>query len=112
MDMAARTLGATAGGALRRVHLPIISGSIVTAAMLIFVDAVKELPATLILRPFNFSTLATHVYDAASREQFAEAAPAALAIVAVGLIPVAILIRSLGSGRPGEPAHGGGVAQS
>ena len=102
MDMAARTLGETAGGALRRVHLPIISGSMVTAAMLIFVDAVKELPATLILRPFNFSTLATHVYDYASREQLAEAAPAALAIIAVGLVPVAIMIRSLGAARPGD----------
>lgn len=104
MDMAARTLGETAGGALRRVHLPIISGSMVTAAMLVFVDAVKELPATLILRPFNFSTLATHVYDYASREHLAEAAPAALAIVVVGILPVAILIRGLGPLRPGENA--------
>lgn len=103
MEMAARTLGATSGGALRRVHLPIISGSMVTAAMLIFVDAVKELPATLILRPFNFSTLATHVYDYASREHLSEAAPAALAIVLVGLAPVAILVRGLGARRPGEP---------
>ncbi|QIE54669.1 iron ABC transporter permease [Pikeienuella piscinae] len=102
MDMAARTLGETAGGALRRVHLPIISGSMMTAAMLIFVDAVKELPATLILRPFNFSTLATHVYDFASREHLAEAAPAALAIVVVGMAPVAVLIRGLGVRRPGE----------
>ncbi|MFV0475829.1 MAG: ABC transporter permease [Pikeienuella sp.] len=97
MEMAARTLGESAGGALRRVHLPIISGSMMTAAMLIFVDAVKELPATLILRPFNFSTLATHVYDYASREHLAEAAPAALAIIVVGLAPVAVLIRGLGA---------------
>lgn len=97
MDAAARSLGETAGGALRRVHLPLISGSMVTAAMLIFVDAVKELPATLILRPFNFSTLSTHVYDYASREHLAQAAPAALAIIVVGLAPVAILIRSLNS---------------
>jgi iron(III) transport system permease protein len=102
MDMAARTLGETAGGALRRVHLPIISGSMVTAAMLIFVDAVKELPATLFLRPFNFSTLSTHVYDFASREHLDQAAPAALAIIIVGLLPVAILIRHLGGQRPGE----------
>lgn len=104
MDMAARTLGESPGGALRRVHLPIISGSMVTAAMLIFVDAVKELPATLILRPFNFSTLATHVYDYASREHLAEAAPAALAIVAVGMLPVAVLIRGFGAHRPGSVA--------
>lgn len=102
MEMAARALGEGPGGALRRVHLPIISGSMVTAAMLIFVDAVKELPATLILRPFNFSTLATHVYDFASREHLAEAAPAALAIVAVGLLPVAILVRGLAGRRPGQ----------
>lgn len=95
MDAAARTLGETAGGALRRVHLPLITGSMVTAAMLIFVDAVKELPATLILRPFNFSTLSTHIYDYASREHLAQAAPAALAIIVVGLAPVAVLIRSL-----------------
>ena len=74
--------------------------------MLIFVDAVKELPATLILRPFNFSTLSTHVYDYASREHLEEAAPAALAIIAVGLIPVAVMIRSLGDARPGDEAGG------
>lgn len=101
MEAVARTLGESAGGALRRVHLPMITGSMVTAAMLIFVDAVKELPATLILRPFNFSTLSTHVYDYASREHLEEAAPAALAIILVGLIPVAILIRTMKS-RPGQ----------
>lgn len=104
MEAAARTLGESAGGALRRVHLPMITGSMVTAAMLIFVDAVKELPATLILRPFNFSTLSTHVYDYASREHLEEAAPAALAIILVGLIPVAILIRTMTS-RPGQVGH-------
>ncbi|MGB0506436.1 MAG: ABC transporter permease [Pikeienuella sp.] len=104
MEAAARTLGESAGGALRRVHIPIISGSMITAAMLIFVDAVKELPATLILRPFNFSTLATHVYDYASREHLEQAAPAALAIILVGLIPVAVLIANLRT-RPGEAAH-------
>ena len=105
MDAAARTLGETSGGALRRVHLPLISGSMVTAAMLIFVDAVKELPATLILRPFNFSTLSTHVYDYASREHLAQAAPAALAIMVVGLAPVAILIRSLNARANRTNAH-------
>ncbi len=98
MDAAARTLGETAGGALWRVHVPLISGSMITAAMLIFVDAVKELPATLILRPFNFSTLSTHVYDYASREHLAQAAPAALAIILVGMAPVLVLVRSLRSG--------------
>ena len=91
----ATALGETPGGAIRRVHLPMISGSLVTAALLIFVDAVKELPATLILRPFNFETLATSVYSQASLEQLAEAAPAAIAIVIVGLAPVLILMRGV-----------------
>ncbi len=101
MEMAARTLGENRAGALRRVHLPIIRGSVLTAAILIFVDGAKELPATLILRPFNFDTLATHVYTHASLENLAEAAPAALAIVAVGLTPVIVLARTLRESRPG-----------
>jgi iron(III) transport system permease protein len=101
MEMAARTLGESRGGALRRVHLPIIRGSVLTAAILIFVDGAKELPATLILRPFNFDTLATRVYTHASLENLAEAAPAALAIVAVGLTPVILLARTLRESRPG-----------
>ena len=104
MELAARTLGSGRGGVLARVHIPMIRGSVLTAALLIFVDAVKELPATLILRPFNFETLATTVYNAASLEQLAEAGPAALAIIVVGLLPVAILARSLSRSRPGEEA--------
>jgi iron(III) transport system permease protein len=100
MEMAARTLGETAGGALRRVHLPLIRGSLLTAGMLIFVDTVKELPATLMLRPFDFTTLATHVYDFASREHLEQAAPAALAIILVGLAPVAILTRTMDDQLP------------
>ena len=61
MELAARTLGSNRRKVLRRVHVPMIQGSVVTAALLVFVDAVKELPATLILRPFNFETLATTV---------------------------------------------------
>ena len=102
MEMAARTLGESKGGALKRVHLPIIKGSVLTATLLIFVDAAKELPATLILRPFDFDTLATRVYTYASLEQLEQAAPAALAIVLVGLLPVAVLIRTWGGYRPGE----------
>jgi iron(III) transport system permease protein len=102
MELAARTLGETRGGALQRVHLPLIRGSVLTAALLIFVDAVKELPATLLLRPFNFETLATTVYGAASREQLDLAGPAALAIVAVGLLPVALIARQMDRSRPGE----------
>jgi iron(III) transport system permease protein len=102
MELAARTLGETRRGALTRVHLPMIKGSVLTAALLIFVDSVKELPATLILRPFNFETLATTVYGAASLEQLGEAGPAALAIIVVGLAPVALLARTMDRSRPGE----------
>ena len=70
--------------------------------VLIFVDTAKELPATLILRPFNFETLATTVYNYASLEQLAESGPAAIAIILVVLLPVAILARSLNQSRPGE----------
>ena len=79
-----------------------LRGSVLTAALLIFVDGVKELPATLILRPFNFETLATTVYNAASLEQLDEAGPAALAIVVVGLLPVVILARTMARARPGD----------
>jgi iron(III) transport system permease protein len=75
---------------------------VLTAALLIFVDSVKELPATLILRPFNFETLSTTVYGAASLEQLGEAGPAALAIIVVGLAPVALLARTMDRSRPGE----------
>jgi len=102
MEFAARTLGETRRGALTRVHLPMIKGSVLTAGLLIFVDSVKELPATLILRPFNFETLATTVYGAASLEQLGEAGPAALAIIVVGLAPVALLARTMDRSRPGE----------
>ncbi len=102
MEFAARTLGETRRGALTRVHLPLIKGSLLTAALLIFVDSAKELPATLILRPFNFETLATTVYGAASLEQLGQAGPAALAIIAVGLAPVVLLTRTMDRSRPGE----------
>lgn len=102
MELVSRTLGESRGGTLHRVHLPLIRGSVLTAALLIFVDAVKELPATLILRPFNFETLATTVYGAASLEQLDQAGPAALAIVAVGLLPVALIARTMDRSRPGE----------
>ncbi|MEM7210508.1 MAG: iron ABC transporter permease, partial [Pseudomonadota bacterium] len=104
MELAARTLGSSRGRVLARIHVPMIRGSILTAGLLIFVDTAKELPATLLLRPFNFETLATSVYNAASREQLAEAGPAALAIVVLGLLPVAILARTLNRSRPGEDA--------
>jgi len=96
MDMAARTLGARSGTVLKRIHIPLLRGSLVTATMLVFVDGMKELPATLMLRPFDFDTLATYVYQLASDELLEESALAALSIVAVGLLPVILLSRSMG----------------
>ena len=92
---AARTLGRTPFGALKEVHLPLIRPALVSAALLIFVDCMKELPATLILRPFNFETLSTMVYTLASLDQLEESALAALTIVASGIIPVIILSRTM-----------------
>ena len=91
LDMAARALGRSAIRTLLEVHLPMIRPALATAAMLVFVDCMKELPATILLRPFNFETLSTTVYAAASREAFEDGAVAALAIVVVGLIPVIML---------------------
>jgi iron(III) transport system permease protein len=94
LPMAARSLGRTAGGALRSVYLPLMRGSVATALLVVFVDCVKELPATLLLRPFNFNTLSTRVYELASLERLGEAAPAALVVTAFGLAAVALLARA------------------
>ena len=91
MDDAARSLGRGRWTILRRLHLPLIRGSIATALVLIFVDSVKELPATLMLRPFNFDTLATRVYSFASTEDLERAAPAAILVTLAGLVPILIL---------------------
>ena len=91
IDGAARTLGASSSIILMKVHLPIIRGSMITAALLVFVDGMKELPMTIIMRPFNFETLATQVHQFAAAEQFGQAAPPALAIVATGILPVILL---------------------
>ena len=105
MDAAARSLGRHPGGVLARIHFPLLRGSLLTGVMLVFVDAMKELPMTLILRPFNFNTLATHVYEYASYEAFDQAVIAALAIVVTGLGPVIVLSLSFaGSGRFSQPA--------
>ena len=93
MDAAARSLGAGAWGTLRRVHAPLLARSGAAALLLVFVDVMKELPATLILRPFNFDTLATQTYLLAKDERLAEAALPSLAIVAVGLVPIFVLAR-------------------
>ncbi|MEM7707317.1 MAG: iron ABC transporter permease [Pseudomonadota bacterium] len=93
MDFAARSLGASPGGVVYRVHLPLLRSSLAAAALLVFVDVMRELPATLLLRPFNFDTLATRVYRLASDERLNEASTAALAIVLVGVVPVLLLNR-------------------
>ena len=94
IDMAARSLGRTPAAAMREVHLPLLRPAVATAALLVFVDSMKELPATMLLRPFNFETLATHVYTYASMEMVEQGAIAALTIVLAGLVPVALLART------------------
>jgi len=95
MEQAARTLGHTPAQTLWRVHLPLLRGSALTAALLVFIDVMKELPATLVMRPFNFDTLATQAYTLASDERLAEASTSALAIVVVGLAPMVVLCRHI-----------------
>jgi len=93
-DHAARTLGQGVSGSMWRVHLPLSRGAVAAAGLLVFVDCMKELSATLLLRPLNFETLATHLYGEAARGTYEDAAMAALAIVLVGLLPVILLARS------------------
>ncbi|CAH1657067.1 Iron(III) transport system permease protein [Hyphomicrobiales bacterium] len=93
LDDAARTLGAHSGGLIRRIHLPLLWPAIASAAILIFVDCMKELPATLLLRPLDFETLATQLYAEASRGTYEDGAIAALLIVLVGFLPVVWLAR-------------------
>lgn len=95
MDNAARSLGESPVGVLKRVHLPLLRASVLSALLLVFVDVLKELPATLLLRPFNFNTLSVRAYELASDERLADAALPALAIVLIGLIPVILLSRAL-----------------
>jgi iron(III) transport system permease protein len=95
MDKAARTLGSTTPEIITRVHLPLLRTSLMTGALIVFVDVMKELPATLILRPFNYDTLAVQAYRLASDERLADAAVPSLIIVAFGLLPVILLCRTL-----------------
>lgn len=99
LGMAARTLGCTPRRALWVVHVPVLRGSLLTAVLLVFVDCMKELPATLLLRPFNFETLATYVYQFASEEMLEQAALASLAIVVTGIVPVVLLSLSISAAR-------------
>ena len=93
LDEAGRTLGHSPIALVKRIHAPLLKASLLTALLLVFVDVLKELPATLILRPFNYNTLAVRAYEMASDERLAQAGPAALAIVAAGIIPVIMLNR-------------------
>lgn len=106
MDAVARTLGRNPGRLLRSVHLPILRPTVLTALLIVFVDIMKELPATLILRPFNFDTLAVQAYQLAKDERLQEAAVPSLVIGAVGLLPVIILCRGLGRGQEAGPTTG------
>ena len=101
IDSAARTLGLGPYGRLFRVHLPIMRGSVLTGALLVFVDSMKELPMTLLLRPFNYTTLATNVYQFASDELLEECALSALAIVVAGVPAVLVLTRVIRTARAG-----------
>ncbi len=104
LDEAARTLGSRPRATLWRVHAPLVWTGVLTALLLVFVDVLKELPATLLLRPFNFDTLAVQAANFAADERLAEAAFPALAILAVGLLPVLLLSRAIARARPGQAA--------
>lgn len=105
MDDVGRSMGLKPLQILRRVHVPIMRGSLLTASLLVFVDVLKELPATLILRPFNFNTLAIRTYELANQERLAEASSTALMIVLAGIIPVIILSQTISRSRPGHDAR-------
>lgn len=102
MDDAARALGARPFRMLARVHAPMMGPSLLTAGLVVFVDVMKELPATLVMRPFNFDTLAVQAHNFAADERLTEAATPALTIVAVGIPPVILLSRAIARGRPGR----------
>ncbi len=104
MDDSARSLGLGALSTLSKIHLPIMRGTIMVALLLVFVDVLKELPATLILRPFNFNTLAVRTYEMAADERLADVGLPALTIVLVGIIPVILLSKSIDKSRAGQDA--------
>lgn len=102
MDDASRTLGRGPMRTLRQVHAPILSTSLLTAGLIVFVDVMKELPATLILRPFDFNTLAITAYNLASDERLVQSAAPSLMIVLVGLLPIVLISRRIAGARPGS----------
>ncbi|MBE9136063.1 iron ABC transporter permease [Nodosilinea sp. LEGE 07088] len=99
LDDAARSLGQSPSQTLLKIHRPLLGSSLLTAIMLVFVDVMKELPATLIIRPFNFDTLAVRVYQYAADERLIEASAPALAIILVGLLPVLWLSRQIAADK-------------
>lgn len=99
MDAAARVLGRSTWGTVRDIHLPVLRPSILTALLIVFVDTIKELPATLILRPFNYDTLAVHAFRLASDERLQGAAVPSLMIAGIGLIPVIFLCYQISERR-------------
>ncbi|WP_085306992.1 ABC transporter permease [Planktotalea arctica] len=98
IDAVARTLGARLPRLVRRVHIPMLRSSLLTAGLIVFVDVMKELPATLIMRPFNYDTLAVQAYRLASDERLSGAAVPSLVIAAIGLVPVILLCRQMRRG--------------
>jgi iron(III) transport system permease protein len=112
MDAVARALGRGPAGVLFGVHLPILRASVLTALLIVFVDVMKELPATMIMRPFNFDTLAVQAHRLAADERLAEAAVPSLVIVAIGLLPVILVCRSIGASATGRVKRGGPVAEA
>ena len=100
LDHVGRSMGHSPLDILRKIHVPLMRSSILTAVLIVFVDVLKELPATLILRPFNFNTMAVRAYELASDERLVDAAPASIMIVLVGLIPVLMLHASIARRRP------------
>lgn len=112
IDAAARTLGSSPSELLLRVHLPLLKPALGAAALLVFVDSMKELPATLLLRPFNFDTLATQVFTLVSLYRYEEAGLSALAIVLVSLAPVLLLHGIIVGSRPGASISRGSAAEA
>lgn len=99
VDAVTRTLGRTPSGMLRAVHFPILTPSLLTAGLIVFIDVMKELPATMIMRPFNFDTLAVQAHRLASDERLEGAAVPSLVIVALGMLPVILVCRGIGRQR-------------
>jgi iron(III) transport system permease protein len=95
-------LRGTPASVLRHVHLPLMRPTLVASALIVFVEVMKELPATMILRPFNFDTLAIESFQLATTERLDAAAVPSLLIVAAGMVPVIILCREIRRARPGH----------